>query len=63
MTMSLGRRDLLTLGGLGVLAAGAEGASPPRQAPGSAASRRSELYGLMGDLPDRRRAIGGRKLR
>jgi dienelactone hydrolase len=63
MTAPLGRRDLLTLGGLGLLATGAGGGSSPRQAPESVASRRAELYGLMGELPDRRRPIGGRKLR
>ena len=58
----LGRRDVLALSGMGALLAQvgrAEQAGPPA----SPASRRAELYDLMGDLPDRHRPIGGRKLR
>jgi pimeloyl-ACP methyl ester carboxylesterase len=64
MTPPLARRDLLTLGGLGLLATGtAGGASAPARGTATPEARRAELYGLMGDLPDRHRPIGGRKLR
>lgn len=62
MSSTLGRRDLFTLGGLGLLAAGGAPASAV-QGPTSPASRRAELYALMGDLPDRHRPVGGRRLR
>ena len=63
----LGRRDVLTIAGLASLASlSAHGAplegqtmtTPRTQNP---ESRRRELYALMGDLPDRRRPIGGKK--
>lgn len=64
MTPPLARRDLLTLGGLGLLATGTAGGTPASaRGPASPEARRAELYGLMGDLPDRHRPIGGRKLR
>jgi len=57
----LRRRDVLLSGGAGLLMAGARlGAAPP-QAATSPTARRKELYGLLGDLPDRTRPIGGRK--
>ena len=44
---------------------GAAGLAPPQTSTASparaAATRRRELYGLMGDLPDRNRPIGGKK--
>ena len=61
----LGRRDVLTLAGLASLSslgtqalAGQTMTTPGKQ---SVESRRRELYALLGDLPDRRRAIGGKK--
>jgi acetyl esterase/lipase len=61
----LNRRDLLRLGGIGSLVgavrpAGAAAMQTPRSQ--SPDARRAELYGLMGDLPDRHRRISGRKL-
>ena len=65
----LGRRDVLTLGGLASLSAlsplnasgplgGHTVTTPTAQA---ADGRRRELYALLGDLPDRQRPIGGKK--
>jgi dienelactone hydrolase len=59
----IGRRDLLALAGMASLT----GLSPgPAPAAGERivlqpADRRVELYGLLGDLPDRRRPIAGTK--
>jgi Acetyl xylan esterase (AXE1) len=65
------RRDVLTLVGLASLApvsalgSTALGSQERRTmttaTPQSADARRRELYALMGDLPDRRRPIGGKK--
>ena len=60
----LGRRDVLTLAGLASLSslgpplAGQTMTTPNKQ---SVEARRRELYALLGDLPDRRRPIGGKK--
>ncbi len=61
----LGRRDVLTLAGLASLMPaplvslikGRTMTSTPQQPE----ARRRELYALLGDLPDRRRPIGGKK--
>jgi acetyl esterase/lipase len=58
----LGRRDVLSLAALATLGSVSSAqrtsrASIPRQTD----SRRRQLYGLLGDLPDRRRPIAGRK--
>jgi acetyl esterase/lipase len=70
---ALARRDLLTLAGLASLStlAAAEGTEGGGQTPAdgtprvtasqSPAARRAQLYGLLGDLPDRRRRIGESK--
>jgi hypothetical protein len=65
------RRDVLALAGLGSLstlmtprdASGQAPASPPepRGTAGTPASRRAELYGLLGDLPDRHRPVKAAK--
>jgi acetyl esterase/lipase len=60
---SIGRRDVLTLAGLASFSSlhwpsTAEGAARQQQ---RQAERRRELYALLGDLPDRRRPVGGRK--
>ena len=61
----LSRRDVLNLSGLASLSALApmnrEQTTSP--APRSPAQRREQLYGLLGELPDRRRSIGGKKRR
>jgi dienelactone hydrolase len=68
----LARRDILTLAGSAFSASAfgygetggsdlADAQAPAPAASGSAAARRRELYGLMGDLPPRGRAIGGKK--
>jgi acetyl esterase/lipase len=72
----LGRRDVLTLAGLASLSSSfsssAEGltmaariAQGPRQAsaagPAGNDARRRQLYELLGDLPNRKRAMGGKK--
>ncbi len=59
---SVGRRDLLSLAALAPLAQ-AGGGRRRRMEPAvqSIAARRRELYALLGDLPDRRRPIGGSK--
>jgi acetyl esterase/lipase len=58
----LDRRDVLTLVGLAALGPlsplEARTMTAPAQRP---EDRRRELYGLMGDLPDRQRPIGGKK--
>jgi dienelactone hydrolase len=60
MPTTLRRRDLLLSGGSGLWMASARlGANG--QTTATAASRRTELYGLLGDVPDRRRPIGGSK--
>jgi dienelactone hydrolase len=64
------RRDFLktSAAGLGAVAAGATPAAAELSVPPSAgrahrdaAGRRARLYALLGDLPDRRRPIGGTK--
>jgi acetyl esterase/lipase len=59
----LGRRDVLTLAGLASLhsLSPAQGRTLPESVSQKADDRRRELYALLGDLPDRRRPIGGRK--
>jgi dienelactone hydrolase len=67
----LARRDILTLAGLASISPasafgyGAAGLGPRQtstvNSARTAATRRRELYGLMGDLPDRNRPIGGKK--
>jgi dienelactone hydrolase len=57
---TISRRDVLTLASLAPLSSAlSRSRMPPATA--DAASRRAELYGLMGDLPDRQRPIGGRR--
>jgi dienelactone hydrolase len=62
MTTTLGRRNVLRLGGLalmagtGVTSNGAEAA-----AEASPNEQRAALYGLLGDLPARRRPVSGQK--
>jgi hypothetical protein len=70
---AIGRREVLTLAGLASFAtldwsATAEGAAAAEQRQGAAGrgssgegGRRQELYRTLGDLPDRNRAVGGRK--
>jgi dienelactone hydrolase len=62
MTTDLTRRDLLTIAGA---AAATTWTHTTEASPGadaqSAGARRQELYGLLGDLPDRHRPIGGTK--
>jgi Dienelactone hydrolase family len=57
------RREVLTLAGLASLHSWSplKAGSMTAQDASQAASRRRELYALMGDLPDRRRPIGGKK--
>ena len=62
MTTPLSRRDVLNLTGLATLSA----LSPTRMqtkasSPANPAQRRRELYGLLGELPDRTRPIAGKK--
>jgi acetyl esterase/lipase len=60
MTERYRRRDVLLSGGASLLMAGA-GLGATAQPAASPAARRQELYGLLGDLPDRKRPIGGKK--
>ena len=62
-TPPIGRRELLAMAGAASLypAATRAGRTSAPDTLQSAADRRPELYALMGDLPDRRRPIGGRK--
>jgi dienelactone hydrolase len=57
------RRDVLKLAGAASLAVagGAADTEAAMQRGASVAKRRAALYGLLGDLPARNRAIGGRK--
>ena len=71
----LRRRDILTLAGLASLAPvsvlGSQVVDPQREkrmerrpmagTPQAPEARRRELYSLLGDLPDRKRPIGGKK--
>ena len=66
MTDGFDRRDVLRF--VGVLSASSMirpgdvvGASAGEQEDRSAAARRAELYGLLGDLPDRQRPVSGKK--
>ena len=57
------RRDVLTLAGMASLSSRLQAQKSSRRpsAPRPPAGRRKELYSLLGDLPDRKRPIGGRK--
>jgi dienelactone hydrolase len=59
----LRRRDLLALGAVAPLLSGAQQPSPPQpaQAVPHGPEQRSELYALLGKLPDRHRPIGAEK--
>jgi len=60
----VGRRDVLALAGmasLSSLTAAAQGQTVPSAATRRPDDRREELYALLGDLPHRRRPIGGKK--
>jgi dienelactone hydrolase len=57
---SISRRDVLAFSGLAPLTAAFTGSRVAAATP-DAASRRVELYGLLGDLPDRQRPIDGHK--
>jgi dienelactone hydrolase len=62
MTTRFSRRDVLNLTGLATLSS----LSPTRMqtkasSPSNPAQRRRELYGLLGELPDRTRPIAGKK--
>jgi dienelactone hydrolase len=64
---SVTRREVLgALGNLGVLASTGLAADADMQSPSTspkqAATRRAELYGLLGQLPDRQRPVSGEKL-
>ena len=64
---ALNRRDLLAMAGLASFESltlpDGRGMPqrPPQRTRQTASSRRGELYRLLGDLPDRKRPIGGRK--
>jgi dienelactone hydrolase len=60
MTGRVRRRDVLLGAGLGLAMTGTAGRGAG-QAPADPASRRAELYGLLGDLPARNRPVGGVK--
>jgi hypothetical protein len=57
------RRDVLTLAGMASLSSRSQAQKSSRRPSASRppAGRRKELYSLLGDLPDRKRPIGGRK--
>jgi len=59
------RRDVLTMGALAPMAGGlglpGEPGGGGNGVPTAPADRRAELYGLLGDLPERRRPVTGRK--
>jgi acetyl esterase/lipase len=61
----LARRDILTLAGLASISTFTAGAAQVEKPMSSsqAAARRRELYALLGDLPPRKRPIGGKKRR
>lgn len=62
----LTRREVLgSLGSLGVLATTGAAADmqAPTASPSTVASRRAQLYGLLGRLPDRNRPVSGEKLK
>jgi dienelactone hydrolase len=62
MTTRLSRRDVLNLTGLASLSSLAPMRMQTRPASrANPAQRRRELYGLLGELPDRKRTIGGKK--
>lgn len=63
MAHTFGRRDLLGLAGAWSLSAVAMGGQRNSQSsePAASASRRAELYALLGDLPGRDRPVSGRK--
>src|SRR4029453_8814436 len=62
-TNGIDRRDVLKLGGLASLTPLSSLAESTMQtsSPQRPARRRAELYGLLGQLPDRKRPIGGKK--
>ena len=62
---ALSRRDVLNLTGLASLStlAPMNLAQTKAPAPRTPAQRRAQLYGLLGELPDRRRPISGKKRR
>ena len=59
----LSRRDVLNLTGVASLStlSTMSGRQKPTAPRGSPAQRRRELYGLLGELPDRNRPIAGKK--
>jgi acetyl esterase/lipase len=62
MTIDLTRRDLLTIAGAAAVTPWNRSAEATAvAAPQTNEARRQELYGLLGDLPDRHRAIAGTK--
>jgi hypothetical protein len=63
MEPTLTRRDVLNLTGLASISPLASVIRPQQKSPakGTPAERRRELYGLLGELPDRNRPIGGTK--
>jgi len=64
LPIRLSRRDVLNLAGLASLAPVSpmtRRQQPPSPAAPTPAARRRELYALLGDLPDRKRPISGKK--
>ena len=62
MTNDLTRRDVLTIAGAAAVTPWSRlAAIDAAAAPQTPDARRQELYGLLGDLPDRHRPIGGMK--
>lgn len=61
MTMSLGRRNVLRLGGVLMATTGSLLQGNDAAAAVSPRERRAALYALLGDLPDRRRPVIGQK--
>ena len=58
----MNRRDLLAMAGAAPVAAAlGSSASAGARPPADARTRRDELYGLLGRLPDRQRPVGGEK--
>ena len=58
---TLNRRDLLAFAGLASLPQLAETEARPAMPMQGPENRRRELYATLGDLPDRKRPIGGKK--
>jgi hypothetical protein len=61
MTTDLTRRDLLTIAGAAAVTTLSHPAEASQTAAQTKDARRRELYGLLGDLPDRQRRIAGTK--